>query len=95
MKHYKIIKPFLLYTKMDKKFIMFVDTEIEKKYKFHYYKNPILIDHVDIHKILIFKKISFRKNSFNYFISYRNNKKVKALCIILPKTSAYVKSIFL
>ena len=37
---------------MDKKTIKFDDTEIEE-YEFHQYKSPILINEIEINKILI------------------------------------------
>ena len=52
---------------MDKKIIKFDDTEIEK-YKFDQYKRPILIDNIDVNKIVVSNKISFGKNDFKYFI---------------------------
>ena len=43
---------------MDKKNIKFDDTEIEE-YEFHQYKYPILIDNIDINKILVSNKLPF------------------------------------
>ena len=43
----------------------------------------------DISKKVVSNKISFGKNNFKYFMGYRGGKKVKPLCIFLPKTSAY------
>ena len=64
------------------------DTEIEK-YKFHQYKSSILIDNIDINKILVSNKISFGKNNFKYFIGYKDAKKLRPLCTFLPQISAY------
>ena len=48
---------------------------------------------VDIEKVLVSNKISFGKKSYKNFIGYLyNGNKVKPLYIMLPKTSAYVKS---
>ena len=48
---------------------------------------------VDIKKVLVSNKISFGEKSYEYFIGYLyHGKKVKPLNIMLPKTSAYVKS---
>ena len=68
------------------------DTEI-KKHKFHYHKNPILIDDVDINKIIVSNKVSFRKTCFKYFTGTKI-KKFKSLnqYIVLPKRSGYTKS---
>ena len=52
---------------MDKINTAFGDTVIEK-HKFQNHKNPILIDDVDISKIILSNKVSFGKKSFKYFI---------------------------
>ena len=38
------------------------------KHKFHYDKNPVLIDDVNIDKILLSNKVSFSKKGYKYFI---------------------------
>ena len=49
--------------------------------------------YIDIEKALESNKISFGEKSYKYFIGYLyNNHKVKPLYIMLPKTTAYVKS---
>ena len=73
---------------MDKKNIKVDDTEIEK-YKFHQHKRPILIDNIAINKVVVSNKISSGKNGFKYFIGYKDAKKIRPLCIFLPKISAY------
>ena len=73
---------------MDKQIIKFSDTEIEK-YKFHQHKNPILINNIDISKIVVCNKISFSKKSFKYFVGYKDGKKIRSSCIFLPKMSVY------
>ena len=60
---------------MDEKIIKFGDTEIEK-YKFHQHKNPILINNIDINKIVVSNKVSFGKKDFKYFIGYNDAKKI-------------------
>ena len=62
---------------MNKEIITFDDIEMEKQ-KFHYYKNPILINDADIDKILISNKVSLHI-------------RVK-LGIMFQKISRYVKS---
>ena len=62
----------------------FGDTEIEKC-KFHQHKSTILINNIDIIKIVISNKVSFGKKGFKYFISYKDGKDVRPLCILLPK----------
>ena len=43
------------------------------KNKFHYHKNPILMDDVDINKNIVPKKVSYGKKGFNYFIGFINS----------------------
>ena len=61
---------FLMYMKRNKTMKPFGDPDIEK-HKFHYHKNLISIDDVDIDKILISNKISCSRNGFKYFIGYK------------------------
>ena len=56
-------------------------------------KTPIFLKDVDIEKVLVSNKISFGEKNYKYLIGYLyNDSKVKPLHIMLPKTSAYVKS---
>ena len=64
------------------------DTEIEE-YEFHKYKRPILINDIDIIKIVISNKSPFGKQDFKYFIGQKDNKKLKPLCIFFPETNGY------
>ena len=77
---------------MDKKIIKFDDTEIEK-YKFHQHKRPIRKDNIDFNKIVVYNKISFDKKDFKYFIAYKDPKKIRPLCIFVPKMSEYRKDL--
>ena len=65
---------------MDKKIMKLDDTEIEQ-YKFHHNKSPISINNININKIAVSNKLSFRKQDFNYFICYKNSEKIRHLCI--------------
>ena len=73
-----------MYTKIEK----FDDTEIEK-YKFHQHKSPILINNIDINKIVVSNKVPFGKQDFKIFIGYKDALKIRPLCLFLPKMSAY------
>ena len=70
---------------MDKENIKFYDTEIEE-FEFHQYKGPILINNIDINKIVIHNKISFSKPDFKYFIGYKDAKKFQTFMHIPSKT---------
>ena len=60
---------------MDLKIIKFDDTDIEE-YEFHKYKFSILINNIDINKIVITNKFPFGKQDFKYFTGYKDNKKL-------------------
>ena len=75
---------------MGKEFLAFGNIEIEKN-KF-YQNKTIFLGDVNI-EVLVSEKISFGEKNYKYFIGYLyNGNKVKPLNIMLPKTSAYVKS---
>ena len=63
--------------------------------KLHYIKNPILIEDLDIDRILTFNKVSVGIKGYKYpkyFIGYKDDDyKINSLCIILPKMNKYVK----
>ena len=61
------------------------------KHKFHYYQNPVLIDDVDINKVIVSNKVAFRKKGFKY-IGYKDNETVGPLCFILSKMNGYRKN---
>ena len=66
--------------KRDDKIIKFDDIEIEEL-EFHQYKRPFSINNIDINKIVVSSKITFRRQDFKYFIGY------KLLCTFHPKRS--------
>ena len=78
---------------MGKEILTFGDIEIEKISFIVRHKTLTLLRDVDIEKVLVSNKISFGEKNYKYFIGYLyNDNKVKPLHIMLPKTSAYVKS---
>ena len=77
---------------MGKETLTFGSIKIEKN-KFYHHRTPIFLGDVDIEKVLTVNKISLGQNNYRHFIFYLyNGNKVKPLNIMLPKTSAYVKS---
>ena len=69
---------------------MFDDTETEKC-EFNQHKTVILLSSIDINKIVVSNKVSFIKKDRKYFCGHNDAKKIKSLCIFLPKMSAYRK----
>ena len=76
---------------MDKKIIIFDDTEIEE-YEFHQYKNPISIKDLDINKIVVSIVFPSGKEDFKYFIGYKDSEKILPLCIFHPQMTIYKRS---
>ena len=77
---------------MGKEILTFGNIEIEKN-KFYSNMIPIFLKDIDIEKVLASNKISFGDKNYKFFIGcLYNNNKFKPLHIMLPKTSAYVKS---
>ena len=76
-----------VYIKIEKSIIDFGDIGIEKQ-KFHQYKKPISKKYIDINKIVVCNKVSFSKKGFKYFISYNKGKRIRPLCVFLPKMIA-------
>ena len=48
-----------------------------------------LFKKIDIDKIAVYNKFSFGKKGFKYFTGYKDAKKIRPLCIFLPKMSTY------
>ena len=44
------------------------DDTVVEKHKFYQHKNPILIDNIDINKLVVFNKVSFDKKNFKDLI---------------------------
>ena len=76
--------------RMSEKTLKFNDIRVNKK-EFHKFKQPIHLSLVKIDQIVVSNKSKHSDNAFKYFVGYQEDKIVKRLCIILPKTSAYIK----
>ena len=44
---------------------------------------------IDINKTVVSNKIFFGKKGLRYFVGYKDSKKIRPLCIFLPKMTAY------
>ena len=77
---------------MRKEILIFGDIKVVKD-KFYCHKSTIFKKDVDIEKVLVSNKISCAEKKYKYFIGYLyNDHNIKLLHIMLPRTSAYVKS---
>ena len=62
---------------------------LKLKNTFHQHESPILMNNIDINKIVVSNKITVGKQDFKYLIGYKDVKKIRPLCIFLSKMSAY------
>ena len=67
--------------------------EIKKliKKKFYSSKDAILLDSVDLSKIVVSSRCKLNDTTYKYFCGYLNNDVIKPLCVILPQMSGYIK----
>ena len=70
--------------------IKFGDKEVDKK-EFYLSKEAILLDFVDLSKIVVSSKWKINDKTYKYFCGYLNNDVIQPLCVILPQMSGYIK----
>ena len=74
---------------MSLKKIKFGNKEVNKK-EFYSSKEAILLDSVDLSKIVVSKKWKIDAKTYKYFWGYLNNDIIKP-CVILPQMNGYIK----
>ena len=75
---------------MSLKKIKFGDKEINKK-EFYSSKQAILLDSVDLDKIVVSNKWKINETTYKYLCGYLNNDVIQPLCVILPQMNGYIK----
>ena len=75
---------------MSSRKIKFGDKEIDKK-EFYLSKQAILLNSVDLSKIVVSSKWKISDAKCKYFCGYLNNDVIQPLCVILPQMRGYVK----
>ena len=70
--------------------IKFGDKEVDKK-EFYSSKEAILLDSIDLSKIVVSSRWKLNDTASKYFCGYLNNDVIKPLCVILPQMSGYIK----
>ena len=75
---------------MSSRKIKFGDKEIDKK-EFYLSKQAILLNSVDLSKIVVSSKWKISDTKYKYFCGYLNNDVIQPLCVILPQMSGYIK----
>ena len=75
---------------MSLKKIKFGDKEINKK-EFYSSKQAILLDSVDLDKIVVSNKWKINETTYKYLCRYLNNDVIQPSCVILPQMNGYIK----
>ena len=70
--------------------IKYGDKEVDK-IEFYSFKKAILLDSVDLNKIIVSSRWKLNDTIYKYFCGYLNNDVIKPLCVILPQMSGYIK----
>ena len=70
--------------------IKFGDKEVDKK-EFYSSKEAILLNSVDLSKIVVSNRCKINDTTYKYFCGYLNNDFIQPLCVILPQMSGYIK----
>ena len=68
----------------------FGDKEVDKK-EFYSSKEAILLESVDLSKIVVSSRWKISETKYKYFCRYLNNDAIQPLCVILPQMSGYIK----
>ena len=61
------------------------------KKEFFLSKQAILLNSVDLSKIVVSSKWKISDTKYKYFYGYLNNDVIQALCVTLPQMSEYIK----
>ena len=69
---------------MSLKKIKFGDKEVDKK-EFYLSKQAILLDSVDLDKIVVSSKWKINETTYKYLCGYLNNDVIQSLCVIYLK----------
>ena len=75
---------------MSSRKIKFEDKEVNKK-EFYSSKQAILLDSVDLDKIVVSNKWKISDTAYKYLCGYLNNDVIQPLCVILPHMNGYIK----
>ena len=70
--------------------IKFGDKEVDKK-ELYSSKQAILLDSVDLIKIVVSNKWKINDTTYKYLCGYLNNDVIQPLCVILPQMSGCIK----
>ena len=75
---------------MSSRKIKFGDKEIDQK-EFYLSKQAILLDSIDLNKIVVSNQSKINDTTNKYLRGYLNNDTIQPLCVILPQMNGYIK----
>ena len=75
---------------MSPKTIKFGDKKIDRK-EFYLFKQAILLDSIDLNKIVVSNKSKINDTTYKYSCGYLNNDTIQPLCVILAEMNGYIK----
>ena len=75
---------------MSPQIIKFGDKEVDKK-NLCSSKEAILLDSIDLNKIVVSNKWKINDTRYKYLCGYLNNDVIQPLCVILPQMNGYIK----
>ena len=75
---------------MSSRKIKFGDKEVNQK-EFYLSKQAILLDSVDLDKIVVSNKWKISDTTYRYLCGYLNNDVIQPLCVILLQMNGYIK----
>ena len=70
--------------------IKFGDKEVDKK-EFYSSEEAILLDSVDLSKVVVSSRWKLNDTTYKYFCGYLNNDVIQPLRVILPQMNGYIK----
>ena len=70
--------------------IKFGDKEVDKK-SFYSSKKAILLDSVDLSKIVVSSRWKLNDTTYKCFCGYSNDDVIQPFCVILPQMKGYIK----
>ena len=68
----------------------FGDKEVDRKV-FYSSKQAILLDSVDLNKIVVSNKWKINDTTYKYLCAYLNNDTIQPICVIWPQMNGYIK----
>ena len=75
---------------MSLKKLKFGDKQVDKK-EFYSSKQAILLDSIDLDKIVVSSKWKINETTYKYLCGYLNNDVIQPLYVILPQMNGYIK----